>query len=254
VIDNLVRTGRLFVLHRGVYAVGHTAVGERGRMRAALFAAGPGAVLSHRTAAHLLRLTPSMPQFVEVTVPQGRRRSRRGLVVHSTTNPPESRTNDGLPLTAPLRTLTDLRHQRSIDRLCSEALVLKLVTEPELERVGLLAPEVAPTRSELERAFRRVIARAGLPQPRSNAIVATHEVDFAWPELGVVVETDGWGTHGYRAAFESDRARDAELAARGYAVVRFTYRQVRDEPIRVAAQLAPVLRRRSPRPREPAAA
>ena len=49
------------------------------------------------------------------------------------------------------------------------------------------------------------------------------EVDFYWPRHGLIVETDGWETHGTRAAFEADRAKDAALTAAGYRVVRFTW-------------------------------
>jgi len=78
-------------------------------------------------------------------------------------------------------------------------------------------------------------------------------IDFAWPEHGVLVETDGWATHGYRAAFERDRARDAQLASRGYVVLRFTWRQIVEEPMRVAATIAATLSLRSPaRARAPA--
>jgi very-short-patch-repair endonuclease len=66
-------------------------------------------------------------------------------------------------------------------------------------------------------------------------------VDFLWPREKVVVETDGWAAHGHRRAFESDRARDAELQASGYLVVRFTWRQISDAPLLVAARLAQVL-------------
>jgi Transcriptional regulator, AbiEi antitoxin len=64
------KIGRLRVIHRGVYAVGHDAILIRGRLCAALLVAGLGAALSHRTAAYVLALAPSMPQFVEVALPQ----------------------------------------------------------------------------------------------------------------------------------------------------------------------------------------
>jgi very-short-patch-repair endonuclease len=70
----------------------------------------------------------------------------------------------------------------------------------------------------------------------------------------VIVETDGFRTHGHRAAFESDHERAAHLTAQGWVVLRFTWRVLCDEPVLVAAQLAQVLSRRSPRPRAPAAA
>lgn len=74
-----------------------------------------------------------------------------------------------------------------------------------------------------------------------NHRIGRFEVDFAWPAAGVVAETDGWSAHGHRAAFERDRVRDAALAAAGYRVVRFTWRQVKREPLAVAVRLGQVL-------------
>jgi hypothetical protein len=101
------------------------------------------------------------------------------------------------------------------------------------------ADDPAFTRSELERRFRALCRRAGLPQPLSNAHVAdadnqVHEVDFFFPAHRLVVETDGWRDHGTRVAFERDRAKDAALVAAGHAVLRFTKRQIAYEPDTVA--------------------
>jgi very-short-patch-repair endonuclease len=68
-----------------------------------------------------------------------------------------------------------------------------------------------------------------------NAHVGRYEVDFLWREASVIVETDSFRHHGHRAAFEIDRARDADLQAQGYRVLRFTYRQVKDDPDSVLA-------------------
>ena len=68
------------------------------------------------------------------------------------------------------------------------------------------------------------------------------EVDFFWPAYHLIVETDGWETHGTRAAFEHDRARDAALQAIGHRVVRFTRREVRDRPATVIRRLRATLR------------
>jgi very-short-patch-repair endonuclease len=87
----------------------------------------------------------------------------------------------------------------------------------------------------------RLVARAGLPQPATNARVAGVEVDFLWAPERLVAETDGWGAHGHRQAFERDRARDARLQVLGYSVLRFTWRQLQTEPLLVAARLAGVL-------------
>jgi hypothetical protein len=98
------------------------------------------------------------------------------------------------------------------------------------------------TRSELERRFRALCRRAGLPRPLSNVEVADadnhpHEVDFYFPAYGLIVETDGWRDHGTRIAFERDRAKDAALVAAGHIVLRFTKRQIFEDPDTVAARV-----------------
>lgn len=248
-IDHRVRTSRLLVVHRGVYAVGHQALTDLGRMRAALMAAGPSAVRSHTTAAVVWNLLSSLPPFVEVTVTRKGPRSRQGLVVHETRRQPEVRTIDSLPVTAPLRTLLDLsatQPPRRLERLCAEALVLKLVTQEQLDAARVIDPALAaPTRSKFERTFLASLRRAGLPRPLVGHRIAPYTADFAWPAERVVVETDGWGFHGHRMAFEQDRARDAHLAARGWIVVRVTWRQLHDSPMLVLVQLAQTLARRA---------
>jgi len=248
-VDHRVRTGRLIVLYRGVYAVGHAALSELGQLRAALVAAGPTAVLSHATAAALWKLVRSMPPFIDVTVTRRGPRTRGHLRVHSTRRPPDVRTIHSLPVTAPLRTLVDLAATHSapqLERVCAEALVLKLVTQEELDAAGILDPDlVAPTRSEFERRFFAALRGAGLPRPIAGHPIGPYLADFAWPAERVVVETDGWEFHGHRSAFEDDRARDAYLAASGWVVVRITWRRLCDKPMLVMAQLAQTLARRA---------
>jgi len=240
-VRHRLRTGRLHRVFRGVYAVGHEAIGDLGRVRAALMAAGPTAVASHRTAAELHRLTPVMPRQVEVTVTRAGPRSRGGLTIHRTTRPPTITTARGLPVTAPSRTLADLAAELSADAfesLCAEALVRHLVSARDLDA---LAPDAAPTRSELERRFRRLVRDAGLPPPEVNPQHGATLPDFRWPGERVIVETDGWAAHQGRAAFERDRARDADRTGDGWAVLRFTARQVDDRPAWVVARLAATL-------------
>jgi very-short-patch-repair endonuclease len=209
-------------------------------------AAGPSAALSHRTAAALLKLLPSMPPFVEVTVTRRGPRSRPGLLVHSTTNAPEIRLLGGLPLTAPLRTLADLAASADIESLCAQALVLKLLTKRELDASGILDPElIAPTRSRFERLFRATLRKGGLPPPVTGHEIGRYTADFAWLTERVIVETDGWGFHGHRKAFEDDRSRDAYLAARGWVVVRVTWRRLKQQPMLVMTQLAQTLAHRA---------
>ena len=163
-------------------------------------------------------------------------RSRPGLVIHESQRPAEACRTQGFPVTTPLRTLQDLGFP---ERPTREALAKRLI-RPEDVPGG-----PAPTRSTLERRMLRLIRDAGLPEPLVDHPVGAYVIDFAWPQHGVLVETDGWATHGYRAAFERDRARDAHLTSLGFVVLRFTWSQVADQPIHVAATIAATLSRGS---------
>jgi very-short-patch-repair endonuclease len=104
-----------------------------------------------------------------------------------------------------------------------------------------------PTRSRLERALLPALHAANLPPPAVGARVGPYLIDFLWPTERLAVETDGYDAHGHRLAFEDDRARDVDLQGRGYAVLRFTWRQVLGEPATVARRIATVLERRAAR-------
>ena len=102
-------------------------------------------------------------------------------------------------------------------------------------------PEPAFTRSELEKRFLALCRTAGLPTPRTNNVTSGDEIDFTWPDRRLMVEVDSHRHHGTRAAFERDRRRDQQLTAAGWRVVRFTWRQVADEPDVVVATLRSLL-------------
>jgi very-short-patch-repair endonuclease len=138
-----------------------------------------------------------------------------------------------------LRTLADLPPTDAKRRATTEALVRGLI------RPEHLPSGYQPTRSPLEDALLPLIRRARLPDPLVNHRVGPFTVDFFWPEHGVIVETDGYTTHGHRDAFEHDRGQDAALTAAGYLVLRFTYRQVEREPQTVIAAIAAALSRGS---------
>jgi very-short-patch-repair endonuclease len=142
-----------------------------------------------------------------------------------------------VPVTRPARTLRDLR--RVAPRPVYLRAFRRAVDKRLIEDPGSVAEELA--RSELERRFLALCRRHRLPAPVVNARVAGFEVDFLWREQRVIVETDGYEFHRERAAFESDRARDAELQALGYRVLRFTHRVIRNEAGKVAATLRRVL-------------
>jgi very-short-patch-repair endonuclease len=244
-----VRRRRLHRVHRGVYAVGHARLGERGRMWAATVAF-PHAVLSHRSAAAAWDLC-SLPGRLDVTTPPGNRSTAR-LRVHHVGVLDATSLQDGLPVTTVAQTLRDLAAVEStprLTRLLARADQLRLLDVAAVElpprtrgsrRMRSALDELAlrqggATRSELEERFLELVARAGLPRPAVNEVVGGHERDFVWRRQRVVAETDGAATHRTAAAFEDDRRRDAALTAAGWRVVRFTWRQVTREPDAVAA-------------------
>ena len=239
-----VGVGRLHRIHRGVYAVGHRALSSEGRWMAAALACGEGAMLSHRSAAELWRLLPATRRWVDVTVPGvGGRTKRRGILVHrSLALTADSNTRHrGIPVTTPARTIAELRRVATSDEVRRAA--------QQAEFLGLQLDGEAPrerTRSELERRFLLLCRRHRLPVPEVNVSVGGYTVDFLWRRRRVIVETDGWQAHRGRTAFEDDRARDVQLRLLGFEVIRFTYRQVTEEPDLVARTLRALLRARTP--------
>jgi very-short-patch-repair endonuclease len=240
-ITRRVQAGRLHRVHRRVYAVGHRRLTFEGRCMAAVLALGDDAAVSHRSAAALWRMLPVHEGPIHVTLPgDGGREKRKDIEVHrsSTFSAGVSLLRDGIRVTKAARTLRDL-HRSVTDETYQgavrRALDLKLVKSGDLQR----EPDL--TRSELERLFRSLCLRHRLPQPELNARVGPYEVDFLWRDRGLIVEVDGFRHHGDRSAFERDRARDARLQSLGFRVLRFTFRQLRDERSTVVAALRALL-------------
>jgi very-short-patch-repair endonuclease len=237
-IEHRIEAGRLHPVHRGVYAVGHPILSLKGRWMAAVLASGPDAVLSHRSAAHLWDLRPSSRTRIEVVVPQWIR-PRAGIQAHaSCLDPDEITVRDAIPVTTSARTIQDLAKvlpERVLERVLEQAEIRRLEVRPgnpTLTRL-LRASRSNPTQSELEEAFISFLTRNGLPQPQRNVKVLTDDgwitVDAMWRDRGLILELDGYETHGTRAAFERDRARDRALMAEGWRVIRLTWRQLKDE-------------------------
>ena len=262
-IARLIRAGRLHRLYPGVYAVGHVVLTLRGRLLAAVLAGGPGAVLSHHSAAELQALRYDAGARIHITVPAASgRRSRPGLVLHRTRRPIESTIVDGIPVTTPMRTLADLAEtlpRRQLEKAVEQAHVLKLLDVAAIDRIaathgaGRRGPkrlqalvrshdaEHTRTRSQLEDALLELCDTYDLPRPSTNVVIEGYEADFAWLDRRLIVETDSWRHHSSRARFEHDRVRDAHHTAHGWRVVRLTYARLTDEPDAVAALLRRLL-------------
>ena len=254
-VDHLVGTGSLVPLYRGVYGAGHRPVGPRSREMAVVLLAGATGALAWQTAAALWAIT--RPWRGPVHALGTHSWKGPGFVIHRTRNlqPGDITTHWGMPVTSPLRTLLDVSRTLSLDALdaaLADALVRKLVTLEDLRprargNLRALLGTAAPTRSRLERRFRALLREYGLPQPTSNGFVEGMEVDLHWPDLKLIVEIDGYGTHGHQRAFETDRVRDQRLLVAGWRVARVTNWQMTELRAETAERfellLTPTLRR-----------
>ncbi len=261
-ITTRVRRFGLHPLHRGVYAVGHTALVPLAREMAAVLACGEGAVVSHRSAASSLwHLIAVIDDLIDITIPRSNRR-RPGLRVHRSRalHPEDTQVLRGIPVTSVARTLVDLAEvvsDRELEAALDEATTRRLTTTASvsaaverlhgrrgtsrLKRLLERGAEPAFTRSEAEERLLALIRAATLAPPEVNARVGRHTVDFVWREQRLIVETDGYRFHSTRTAFERDRVRDAELTTAGFRVIRITWRQLADEPLAIVARLARAL-------------
>lgn len=256
-IDHRLRCGKLHVVFRGVYAVGHRLLRREGAWWAAVLAGSEGTLLSHVNGAAAWDLRPDPAGPIHITVPDRRRVRQPGLIVHRprTLTPGDARTCGGIPITSVARTLFDLAgsgmRERALAAALDRAEFLRLLDFAELRelierhptRRG--APALASllsgysggatvTRSELEDRFLALCRSFGLPRPKVNAVIEGREVDFVWPLARLIVEVDGYAYHRSPTAFATDRERDVELVLAGYRVLRFTWEQVTRRPSYVA--------------------
>jgi hypothetical protein len=265
-VRHRVAAGRLHSLHRGVYVLGRADLAVEGRWMAAVLACGSGAVLSHFSAAALLGLLSTAQTDIDVTVPRRVGLARPGIRVHRSTRLETSDRSAAktIPCTSVSRTLLDLAAvvpPAVVERACEQAETRRLLDWSDMEALmarargrrgarslrTVLGPSVGTgiPRSELERRFLSLCRRAGLPRPAVNQWIAVAgeelQVDVVWHGARLIVEVDGFATHGSRRAFRSDRRRDRLLALAGWRVVRFTWEDVTADAGHVAQVLRTLL-------------
>lgn len=267
-IKRRIQAGRLHVIHRGVYAVGHTAITIRARWMAAVLASGERAVLSHRSATALWGIWGSGAGETHVTVPR-KTRSQRSIRRHFGALPFDEVTNcDGIPVTSAARAVLDLAADKG-DAATESAL-------REMEYLGIYGPLSIPAlldrhpnhrgativarclerleddpggrlRSPLEELFLPFLDAHQLPRPRLNPWLSVgderFQVDCYWPQARLVGELDGFQAHGTKRALSADRKRDRRLLTASFRVVRITAAQLTSEPSAVARDLGALLPR-----------
>lgn len=226
-IRGMLERGLLHRVHRGVYVFGAPSPAPEQRWAAALIAAGPGAALSHTSAAGVHGLLP-VRNVIEVVAPKQRRGDAR-LRVHRR-NACEATMRRGLKVTTVAQTLLDLAAASwPIDRLTQEAAASGLVPLDDLRafaasrrgaRGAAKLAEAAGQPLVRSRLEARALRELGVPE--INARVGADEVDLVWREAGVVVEIDHDQTHGTKWARQRDARKDQRLRERGVRVERFT--------------------------------
>ncbi len=263
------RRGRLVRLHAGVLAFAGAPDSWERSVMAACLAAGPGAVASHRTAARIWGLLDPTDEIVEITVARGRAPRPKRTVVHRSGDlvPEHTTVRRRLPVTNPLRTIVDLgavlRADRVEDALDTGLAPPSLFSVAAIEWMrndlsergrsgcGVLGGVLDERAlgedvndSLLEPRMARLLRQAGLPPAVFHHVIRTPggvflaEVDFAYPEIRLAIEVDGFGVHGTPRAMSKDFVRQNGLVPHGWHVLRFTWRQVVRRPEMVARAIA----------------
>jgi very-short-patch-repair endonuclease len=254
--------GKLIVEHAGVYALEYRRGEPIAKAAAAVLACGEAAVLSHESAAVLWGMRSRWPDPPHVMVPADRRRPNITIHRCPTLERRDIRIQRGIRCTSPARTALDVAPGLTLRQLAAaieEArlagylrrqalleIVDRLPNHRGARRLRKIVEGLAnaPTRSEFERLFLKFLKRYGLPAPRVNARVAGYEVDMLFEHERVIVELDGYETHGTRRSFESDREQDAAMLTAGYVTIRITWERFRSDPQREAERLIQILENR----------
>lgn len=261
-VRSRVAAGRFVPLHREVFGLVPGRPTREGRWLAAVLACGPGAALSHRSAAAFHGLQRGDGPRPDVTSPTRRGRTLAGVACHRTRAEIEAATRDEIPVTSVTRTLLDLAatsHPRFLESAIERAETLRVLDARKLldrsrNRPGARAlrhaliavdPDALHTKDELERRVLAMCRRAGIPAPGCNQPIDLPTgpivVDFLWAGQRVVLEADGREHHDTAAAFERDRRRDQALTLAGYRPLRTTWLQATREPNALATLLAALL-------------
>jgi Transcriptional regulator, AbiEi antitoxin len=262
------RSGRWRRLHHGVYA---TFSGEPTRVTtlwAAVLYAGPGAVLSHQTAAELTGLLDEPSDLIHVSIPVERRVSptpglllhlskRAREAVHPVRLPPQTRVEETvLDLVDAARTIDDavgwitraLGRRLSTQAKLREAMAQRPRIRWRRELAELLSPDLAGLMSVLESRYRQHVERphglpAGTRQARARRDDRTEYRDVLYEKFATCVELDGQLAHRSETRWRDIR-RDNALAADGGVTLRYGWLDVTGRACHTAAEVDRTLRQR----------
>jgi very-short-patch-repair endonuclease len=256
--------GRLHRIWPGIYAVDRPDLTQEGLFVAAVLACGPGAVLSHLSAAILWGLIRVRARMIEVSVPLNRSPRRKGIKVHRRKAIAATR-HKNIPVTSPTQTLLDLalrlnaeQYERAVNEAANRDLIDPEELRAALETLGP-QPGIRPLRqlldrdtyvctdTELEQRFVPIARRAGLPKPETQAHVNGRRVDFYFREFGIVVEANSLRFHRTASQRANDARRTQAHIKAGLLPIPFTHHQITYAPKYVEATLREVVDSRASR-------
>ncbi len=215
-----VARGSLVRAFQDVYIAGDPEMLPLARESASLLSLGPASFLSHRSAAAVWGFATPNAKTIDVTVVDSHPRSRPGVRIHrvATLQSADTDTKSNLRLTSPARAMIEFASQATsseLEHAFGEARAKRLVNDHKLDQALKRAPANNPapqpsgtcstpilappyTRSKAERILRKTLKAAELPQPTVNVPLLGYTADFLWAEHKLILEVDGYGTHGNR--------------------------------------------------------
>lgn len=251
----------------GLYAIAGAPATFGQQAMAAVLLSGEGALASHRTSAFLRHWIRAMPRSVDVAVLHGTHfRTRRGVHVHqfAVLDPCDADVISGIPVTSAIRTVVDLAARLqgpAYERVLDDVLLRREVSIADLRaciartgptRMGmgrlrklLDDREFGIPESELERVFLRLAKRYKWPRFVRQEKRQRSRVDFAYPELDIVIEVDGRIWHGSAEAFWRDPRRQNDIVLSGTLILRFTWFDLTKDPAYIDRKVREALNRRS---------
>jgi hypothetical protein len=270
-VDRRLKSGKWRRMHRGVYATFTGEAPREARLWAAVRRAGPGAMLSHETAAEMHKLADKPSAKIHITVPRSRRPAQhtpiRGVVIHRSdlSQPqrlppwrvPRTRIEDTvLDLVATASTFDEAYSwiSRALSReLATAGMIRDALAGRKRVRWRVWLAEALDEGGEgvhfpLERRYARDVERAhGLPKARRQArrvIEGTaHYKDNWYAEYGVCVELDGAAYHPPEQTRKDKRRDNVNLAVDDARTYRFDIVDVTERACLSAAMVAASLRR-----------
>lgn len=261
-IAGRVALGRLTVLHPGVYYFDSTPATWKTVVLAAVLAAGPDALASHRCAGVLWELDAIYGRVIEVTVPYVESPEPEGVIVHRTRRINPMSVVEAIPVTTVERTLFDLAPmvpERTLEKAARSAVHQRLTTPEKLDfavaefgsrgvagtkkvRSVVRTLDTDQSGSVAEIDLKYIVLDAPIPMPVQQLQISLHDgtnayPDFSWPDRMRIVEIDGFGAHGTPEQQQNDLRRQNALMDLGWDIRRFTATEVRLEPDRVRSEI-----------------